>query len=389
MIRKCGLLAGLCLLFLASCGEDDGAEETQIDRFSLQTNTFNETETNDTQMLTLVADGKIVDPVTVTYRFEDGEAKAGDDYTASGGSIELSPNAASGQIPLTVTGDTHFELTEKLELIVTYEGQDSRFFVTIRDNDQLQEIDRDNDGFITPDAYPSMVEVWSDEFDGEMLDEADWNYELGDGCPNLCGWGNNELQVYTNVAENVKLENGQLVITAIKEGNDDFTSARITTKDKVEFAYGRIDVRAKMPKGQGIWPAIWMLGANIDQVSWPACGEIDIMELVGHEPEKVHGTVHYDNNGYQTTSSSTTLSEGDFSDEFHVYTLTWEQNTMSWYVDNNLYKTFIKPDGANYPFNNTFFFIMNIAVGGNWPGNPDGTTVFPQEMTVDYIRVFR
>jgi beta-glucanase (GH16 family) len=222
-----------------------------------------------------------------------------------------------------------------------------------------------------------------------MLDETSWNYELGDGCPNLCGWGNNELQVYTDLPKNVKLEESNLIITAIEEGNDEFFSARITTKDKVEFAYGRIDVRAKMPKGQGIWPAIWMLGANIDQVSWPACGEIDIMELVGHEPEKVHGTVHYENNGYQTTSGSKTLLEGDFSDEFHVYTLTWEQNTMSWYVDNELYKTFIKPANSIYPFNNEFFFILNIAVGGNWPGNPDATTLFPQEMTVDYIRVFR
>ena len=156
----------------------------------------------------------------------------------------------------------------------------------------------------------------------------------------------------------------------------------------MELQYGRIDIRAKMPKGQGIWPALWMLGANIDQVSWPSCGEIDIMELVGHEPEITHGTVHYNENGHRFTGGARALTEGDLSDQFHVYSIVWERDKITWYLDNFEYFNFTRSQTTNYPFNAPFFFIMNIAIGGNWPGNPDNTTVFPQEMVVDYIRVF-
>jgi beta-glucanase (GH16 family) len=163
------------------------------------------------------------------------------------------------------------------------------------------------------------------------------------------------------------------------------------TKAKKEFQYGRIDIRARLPYGQGIWPAIWMLGANIDDVGWPRCGEIDIMELVGHLPKVSHGTAHYDVDGWASKGSSYALTTGQtFSDEFHVFTIVWEMNRIKWYVDYNKFFELSAQDvGGTYPFNNPFFFIMNIAVGGNWPGDPDETTVFPQTMEVDYIRVFQ
>jgi len=191
----------------------------------------------------------------------------------------------------------------------------------------------DADGFITPDTYSSMELVWSEEFDQVELNTSDWNYELGDGCPNLCGWGNNELQSYDEASTVVS--DGKLVITASENvGNPTFTSSRLTTKGKQEFQYGRIDIRAKSPQGQGIWPALWMLGSNIDQVGWPVCGEIDIMEMVGHEPNVVHGTAHYDRNGHNFQGDSYTLPEvGTFGDKYHIYTILWQEGSIQWYVD--------------------------------------------------------
>ncbi|MDR9366602.1 MAG: family 16 glycosylhydrolase [Balneolaceae bacterium] len=311
----------------------------------------------------------------------------GDDFNPTGGELTFSPDNLEASVPVEIVGDEHFEISESFTLRLTANGQPTNFTITINDNDEMAEILSDEDGFYTPEEYPSMSLKWSDEFNGDQLNTGEWTYEVGDGCPDLCQWGNRELQDYTDVDSNSNVENGMLTITARKDGSD-YTSARIKTEDKVELQYGRIDIRAKLPKGQGIWPAIWMLGANIDQVGWPMSGEIDIMELVGHEPSIVHGTVHYDDDGYDSSSSMKGLSEGTYSDQFHVYTLVWEKDEIRWYVDNQWFKTFSTSDVNFYPFNAPFFFIMNIAVGGNWPGPPDQTTEFPQEMVVDYIRVF-
>jgi len=192
--------------------------------------------------------------------------------------------------------------------------------------------------------------------------------------------------------ENLFLQGGKLHIKAIlKGGNPAYTSGKITSFGKQEFEFGRIDVRAKLPEGQGIWPAIWMLGTNINSVGWPVSGEIDIMEAVGHEPDIVHGTAHYDAGGWQFQGNGFTNRQGEtFGDRFHIYTILWQEDRIQWLVD---YQKFHQIDrsqiGGTYPFNNPFYFILNLAVGGNWPGNPNGTTNFPQTMDVDYIRVFR
>jgi len=249
-------------------------------------------------------------------------------------------------------------------------------------------------GYTSADAYPGYTLAWSDEFDGATLNTANWTYEMGDGCPNNCGWGNNELQYYRE--DNTSIVNGHLVITAKKQnfGTRNYTSSRLVTKGKKQFKFGRIDIRAALPEGQGLWPALWMLGSNIDAVNWPACGEIDIMELTGNLPNRVVGTVHYgaDVSQHQYKSMSKYLSGNDnFQDEFHVFSINWEADLIQFLVDDEVYHT-ITPaslNGAPYPFNKTFFFIMNVAVGGNFPGNPDGTTAFPQNMIVDYIRVFQ
>ncbi len=245
-------------------------------------------------------------------------------------------------------------------------------------------------GYFTPENYAGYNLAWADEFNGNSLDLSSWTYEVGRG---EWGWGNNELQYYHEGEKNAIVKDGKLTITAKEEsaGDANYTSARLVTKGKRAFQFGRIDIRARLPKGQGLWPALWMLGSNIDQVSWPACGEIDIMELVGHKPNEVLGTAHWGNSVPSTFNSKKyRLAAGDFSDSFFVYSLIWEENKMEWYVNDIKYQTITPSNtGSIYPFNNPFFFIFNIAVGGNLPGSPDASTRFPQTMEVDYIRVFQ
>jgi beta-glucanase (GH16 family) len=230
--------------------------------------------------------------------------------------------------------------------------------------------------------------VWNDEFTGTSIDTTKWSFDLGTGAPSLTGWGNNELQYYTSNAANVSVVNGTLTINAKKESyqGSAYTSARLQTKLKGDWTYGRFEIRAKLPKGKGIWPAIWMLPTDNYYGGWAASGEIDIMELLGHEPAKVYGTIHFggvwpDN---QSSSENYTLPKGDFSDDFHIFAIEWDSEGISWYVDSIRYS--VKPH--TQPFDKRFYLIMNLAVGGNWPGNPDGSTVFPVRMEVDYVRVY-
>jgi beta-glucanase (GH16 family) len=193
------------------------------------------------------------------------------------------------------------------------------------------------------------------------------------------------------------LREGLLVIEARREdfGGKNYTSARLTTEDKFEFKYGRIDIRAALPTGQGLWPALWMLGANFKEVGWPRSGEIDIMELVGQDNDRVFGTVHWDNNGskaqYPTSGGGFEVSNGEtFNNQYHVFSLAWSESGLEWFVDGERYQTFDINNGAGLDaFRKAFFLIFNIAVGGNLPGSPNGDTEFPQYMHVDYVRVYQ
>ena len=238
--------------------------------------------------------------------------------------------------------------------------------------------------------------VWSDEFNGTSLDTSKWSYQIGDGCDiNLCGWGNNELQWYQ--ADNVRVADGVLTITARRESANgrNFTSARIRTLDRGDWRYGRFEIRAQLLQGQGLWPAIWMLPSDPAYGGWAASGEIDIMELVGHQPARVHGTLHYGGEAPANEYSGDwyQLSSGTFADDFHVFALEWEEGEIRWYVDGVHYQTQTEwySTGGPYPapFDRRFHLIMNVAVGGNWPGNPDLSTPFPQAMEVDWVRVYR
>lgn len=235
--------------------------------------------------------------------------------------------------------------------------------------------------------------IWQDEFEGSSLDLSKWEYQTGDGCDiDLCGWGNNELQYYK--AENAAVSNGTLKITAKREdiGDKRFSSARIRTKGRGDWTYGRFEARIKLPTGRGLWPAFWMLPTDEVYGGWPQSGEIDIMELIGSEPATVHGTIHYGNAWPQNQSSgeSFELHTGIFNDQFHEFAIEWEPGEIRWYVDDYLYATKTKSSVAPYrwPFDRDFHFLLNVAVGGNWPGAPNSSTSFPQVMEVDYVRVY-
>jgi beta-glucanase (GH16 family) len=249
---------------------------------------------------------------------------------------------------------------------------------------------------------PGWTLVWSDEFDGAAgtsFDRAKWAADTGGA-----GWGNQEREFYTTRTDNIATDgSGHLVITARAEpasstyscwyGKCGYTSARIKTKGLFSQTYGRFEARIRIPHGQGLWPAFWMLGDNIDAVGWPRSGEIDIMENIGREPSIVHGTMH--GPGYSGGSGiggPYSLTRGAFADDFHVYAVEWSAGLIQWFVDDAEYFRTTQaaiPSGTTWVFDHPFFLLLNVAVGGSWPNDPDATTTFPQTMVVDYVRVYR
>jgi len=330
--------------------------------------------------------------ITVNYKTVDSTAIAGKDYTALSGTLTIPANQQTADVDISILPDSLrqpdqiflFELSSPVNATVSESG---KALGTIQNTGTYLPVD--GTGYTAPSTYQGMNLFWSDEFSGKTINPLVWNYDIGGS-----GWGNNELEYYTNSSKNVFVTNGYLVIEARKETykTNNYTSARLLSKDKKSFTYGRIDFRAKLPKGQGIWPALWMLGSNISTKSWPACGEIDIMELLGHEPQKTYGTIHWGAAGGPSThiGGNYLLNSQTFSDSFHVFSLLWETNKLSFLIDNIPFFSADKSQvNGDYPFDKPFFFIMNVAVGGNWPGNPDTTTIFPQRMIVDYVRVFQ
>lgn len=242
-------------------------------------------------------------------------------------------------------------------------------------------------GYYSPLIHDGWDLVWQDEFAGSDLDDSKWNYNIGGH-----GWGNAELQYYQE--ENTTVQGGYLVIEAKKENTNGnpYTSSRITTQNKYVFRYGRVDIRAALPHGQGLWPALWMLGASFADVGWPACGEVDIMEMIGGgegRDDVTHSALHWDRDGHTSVSGGKQLDEGTFHDSFHIFSIIWNAESIVWLLDDiPFYEQELTPADMS-EFHGYFFFIMNVAVGGNWPGYPDETTTFPQRMIVDYIRVFK
>jgi beta-glucanase (GH16 family) len=239
--------------------------------------------------------------------------------------------------------------------------------------------------------------AWADEFDGPagtLPDSSKWTFETGGNFPN------NELEYYTARPSNASLSgNGALVISALAEhyqGPDGvvraYTSARLNTSHLFEPTYGKFESRMRIPRGQGLWPAFWLLGANISQVGWPACGEIDIMENIGLQPATIWGSMHGPGFSGASAKNASFNVSGAYADDFHVFTVEWEKNAIRWYVDGTLYESRSTADlnsSQTWVFDHPFFLILNVAVGGDWPGNPDATSTFPQEMTVDYVHAYQ
>ncbi len=253
----------------------------------------------------------------------------------------------------------------------------------------------------TGGGLPGWSLAWSDEFngaDGSPIDASKWTALVGGD-----GWGNQEREFYTTDTANARQEGGSLVITATSEGAAahqcwygacQFTSARLQTKAKMEQAYGRFEARIQIPRGQGLWPAFWMLGGNIETVSWPGCGEIDIMESIGKEPGTVHGSLHGPgySGGNPLTDKYALPGGASLADAYHVFAVEWEKDVIRFYLDDTLYETKTAADvpaGKTWVYDHPFFVLLNVAVGGQWPGDPDGTTMFPQTMKVDYVRVYQ
>lgn len=387
------------LLIVSSCGKDDAPEDcsnggNSSTRITISPVSKFEGNTNSTFDFKVRLSEEPSDVVTVDFTTKDKSAVAGEDYIAQNGTLTFS-GTVEQIISVEIIADTLKEGDEEFEILLSNPTnaslEDESEIGTIRNDDTYLPISCA--GYTTPDSYAGMTLVWADEFNEPTINLDNWTHEIGTG---NSGWGNNELQYYTSDSDNSYIQDGKLVIEAKQQslGGSNYTSARMITAGKQEFIFGRIDVRAKLPEGQGIWPAIWMLGADFFTDGWPSCGEIDIMELIGHEPNKIHGTAHWGNQGNPSThqGNAYTLPAGEkYSDEFHVFSLIWENNTIKWLMDDQQYFSITDGNVTNtaYPFNDNFFFILNVAVGGNWPGSPDGSTVFPQRMMVDYIRVFQ
>ena len=248
------------------------------------------------------------------------------------------------------------------------------------------------DNTLEPEV-PNYQLVWQDEFDGpanQAPDPANWTLDIGTGDN---GWGNQELQYYTDRSENVSLDgNGNLVITARREsfGGRPFTSARIKTQGIFEQTYGRFEASIKMPWGPGIWPAFWLLGSDVETIGWPQCGEIDIMEYRGQQTNLIHGTVHGPGySGGNSVTKSYGFEQARFDTDFHLFAVEWGTDYIRFYVDDVLYQE-IKPGdlSGEWVYNHPFFIILNVAVGGNYVGFPTSETPFPQSMVIDYVRVY-
>lgn len=384
------------VLTLSNClKEDDGSPAARdLPTVSVADIGVAEGDTDEVHTLDVTLSGTQITNAVVKYAAIPGTAITPDDYQLLGnGQLIFAPGETKKQIQFKITGDKVFEPKELFK-IKLYNPSNAVLSpdvatVTIDDNDNGGALQIPSGGYVSPSSYPGYTLAWADEFNGTSLNTNDWNYELGEG-----GWGNNELQYYRQ--ENTSIVDGNLVITAKKQsfGNSAYTSSRLTTQGKKTFKYGRIDIRAALPEGKGLWPALWMLGSSINSVPWPACGEVDIMELTGDQPSRVLSTVHFGPNSSQhqyRTESKYLSGSANFHDEFHVFSLVWVEDKMEFLVDNEVFYT-VTPatlNGAAYPFNNPFFLIFNVAVGGALPGAPDASTSFPQYMIVDYVRVFQ
>ncbi len=385
---------GLCLTLVAcdACNEPEPEALAEI-RWANDITVFETEATSSLSFQVRISEAKS-ENIAVDFETIDGTAVAGEDYTATSGTLVFAPGEITKTVEVQIVVDDYLEPDEQFTMLLSNPvngyvkvGEPS-VIGGIRNDDNMVNIS--DAGYQAADSYEGMTLTWSDEFAENSINYDNWGYDLGTGNG---GWGNNELQNYTSSPNNSYVSDGRLIIKAEKVGENAYTSARMKSLGLQEFQYGRVDMRALIPKGQGIWPALWMLGANYSQVGWPACGEIDIMELLGHQPGSIHGTAHWGNDypQWQHQGDNISIYPDTFNDEFNVFSIDWSPNEINYLMNDELFFTINTSmmNGQNYPFNNPFFFIMNVAVGGNWPGYPNESTSFPVFMAVDYVRVYQ
>lgn len=391
------LIALFILLAIAACKKDDGGDpDPQKPTISVADVTQAEGNDDNTMDFTIRLSQSAQANVLVNFSTLSGTAQAGVDFvTIANQQLIFGPGETEKKVSVEIVGDDVEESDESFELVLLNPANavlgQARAKGTITNDDNNNALNIPTSGYSTPETYPGRTLIWQDEFNSNTLNTSFWTHEMG----NNGGWGNNELQYYR--PENTYFYDGKLIIEARQENfsGSQYTSSRMVTKGKKEFKYGRIDIRAALPKGKGIWPAFWMLGSNFAQAGWPACGEIDIMEMIGSQPGTTHGTVHYGTSTathQQRTASKTLANNALLADAFHVFSMEWEENRIRWYLDDVQFHEVTPATlgaGQPWPFNQNFFFIFNLAVGGNWPGSPDGSTIFPQRLVVDYVRVFQ
>jgi len=396
------LLLFFLIISVASCKptEDETPDPATV-KSKITVNDLEVSETDETQDVSVIIslDKASEANVVVNYATIDGTANSPLDFRAiTTSELIFLAGETEKSVLLRIQGDETEEPTETLELTVfnainaTISKANGLISILDDDDPSNNELVIPTTGYETPTTYEGMTLIWEDDFNGDAVNLDDWTFEIGNGSD---GWGNGEKQYYRS--QNTTIEQDDyLVIEARNEGFSglDYTSSRMITEGKKEFQYGRVDIRAAMPEGRGLWPALWMLGQNFQTTGWPMCGEMDIMELVGHQPGRTNSTVHFGDSydDRDSKGAAKQLPDGaKFSEEFHVFSLVWEENNIRFLLDDELVKQITPVDmgGQNYPFNQPFFFIFNVAVGGQWPGDPDSTTSFPQRMIVDYIRVFQ
>ncbi len=388
----------LFTILFSSCKDDSILEDPVLPVLKIENIEVEEGNIDQIVSFSVKLEGENLTNVVVNYNTIEQTAIDSLDFERTFGQLIFAPNETEKIVELSILGDQLNETTESFDFIllnpINATMENNRATISILDDDDgnSNNLTIPLIGYTTPNTYAGMNLVWSDEFNDGTLNESYWTHEIGNGSS---GWGNNELQYYK--AENTYFALDEYMVIEAKEENEsgfDYTSSRLVSQDKFEFKYGRVDIRAALPKGRGLWPALWMLGANFDTAGWPACGEIDIMEMLGHQNNIVHGTVHFGADFSQHSfvgASRLSPSGNTFDEAFHVFSLVWEEDHIQILVDDILYSEVVPSDlnGQPWPFNEEFFFIFNVAVGGNWPGSPNDATVFPQRMIVDYVRVFQ
>jgi beta-glucanase (GH16 family) len=394
------MLPGILFIILtifSNCSKKGSSAPPALSKISIDDVSRSEGNTGTASFtFTITLDHASSQNVSVIYTTVEGSAKVNTDFVPATQTVSFLPNEVQKTISIAVVGDDLKEGDDDFKVILSgavnaeiYKG----IGLAVIENDDSR-VDFTNAGYDAPTSYPGYTLAWADEFNGTTLGLSDWSFENGDGCPAICGWGNNELEYYTSRPENLFFQDGKMIIEAKKENysGKSYTSSKILTRGKKVFKYARIDIRAKLPKGKGIWPAFWLMPQNNVFGGWPRSGEIDLMEMIGHEANRSYGTLHFGPGpGSTQLGGNYTLPSGIFNDEFHVFSLEWKQNQIKWFIDGNLFSTHTSAEFGtnNYPFNEDFFLIINMAVGGNWPGSPDATTYFPQWLIVDYIRVYQ